>query len=62
MDSKNDNGFTLVELLIIVVILCILATISVFAVRGIADRDQKSACIARPTEQAVASAYYPCPI
>ena len=60
MDSKYDKGFTLVELLIIIVILCILATISVFAVRGIADQDQKSACIAHASKQTVTAAYYPC--
>ncbi len=62
MESKNDNGFTLVELLIIIVILCILATITVFAVRGIADQDQKSACIAHASQQTVTATYFPCRI
>ncbi len=35
MDNKQDKGFTLVELLIVIVILGILATVTVFAVRGI---------------------------
>ncbi|MCU1388757.1 MAG: hypothetical protein JWL72_2095, partial [Ilumatobacteraceae bacterium] len=35
--SKKDKGFTLVELLIVIVILGILATVTVFAVRGITD-------------------------
>jgi prepilin-type N-terminal cleavage/methylation domain-containing protein len=44
MDNKQDKGFTLVELLIVIVILGILATVTVFAVRGITDQGQKSAC------------------
>ena len=44
MESKKDKGFTLVELLIVIVILGILATVTVFAVRGITDQGQKSAC------------------
>jgi prepilin-type N-terminal cleavage/methylation domain-containing protein len=42
--KKNDEGFTLIELLIVIVILGILATVVVFAVGGITDRGQKSAC------------------
>src|ERR1700712_2679603 len=42
--SKKDKGFTLVELLIVIVILGILATVTVFAVRGITDKGTKSAC------------------
>ncbi len=44
MDNKQDKGFTLVELLIVIVILGILATVTVFAVRGITDQGQQSAC------------------
>ena len=44
MENKQDKGFTLVELLIVIVILGILATITVFAVRGITDQGQTSAC------------------
>ena len=40
MDNKQDKGFTLVELLIVIVILGILATVTVFAVRGITDQGQ----------------------
>ena len=46
MENKQDKGFTLVELLIVIVILGILATVTVFAVRGITDQGQKSACAA----------------
>ncbi|MEO1059247.1 MAG: type II secretion system protein [Actinomycetota bacterium] len=42
--KKQDEGFTLVELLIVIVILGILATVTVFAVRGITDQGQESAC------------------
>ena len=42
--AVRDKGFTLVELLIVVVILGILATVTVFAVRGITDKGQESAC------------------
>jgi len=46
MENKQDKGFTLVELLIVIVILGILATVTVFAVRGITDQGQTSACAA----------------
>jgi prepilin-type N-terminal cleavage/methylation domain-containing protein len=44
MNNKQDKGFTLVELLIVIVILGILATVTVFAVRGITDRGQENSC------------------
>ncbi len=59
MDNKQDKGFTLVELLIVIVILGILATVTVFAVRGITERSQENACDVelRALETAV-EAYY----
>jgi len=42
--KKQDEGFTLIELLIVIVILGILATVVVFAVGGITDQGQQSAC------------------
>lgn len=44
MEKNQDKGFTLVELLIVIVILGILATVTVFAVRGITDKGQENAC------------------
>jgi prepilin-type N-terminal cleavage/methylation domain-containing protein len=59
MNNKQDKGFTLVELLIVIVILGILATVTVFAVRGITDRGQENACNveARTIETAAESFY-----
>lgn len=41
---KNDKGFTLIELLIVIIILGVLAGIVVFAVGGVTDRGNASAC------------------
>ena len=41
--SRRDEGFTLVELLIVIVILGVLSTVTVFAVSGITDRGSDSA-------------------
>ena len=59
MENKQDKGFTLVELLIVIVILGILATVTVFAVRGITDRGQENACAAdlRTLETSVEAFY-----
>ena len=43
-EIQDENGFTLVELLVVIVILGILAGVVVFAVNGITNRGQKSAC------------------
>ena len=58
-EVEQDQGFTLVELLIVIVILGILATIVVFAVRGITDQGQESSCKATAKTYEVAiEAYY----
>jgi general secretion pathway protein G len=41
---NQDGGFTLIELLVVIVIIGILAGVVVFAVSGIGDRGQDSAC------------------
>lgn len=57
--NNQDKGFTLVELLIVIVILGILATVTVFAVRGITDDSRQNSCAAeqRTIETAI-EAYY----
>jgi prepilin-type N-terminal cleavage/methylation domain-containing protein len=42
--NRLQQGFTLVELLVVIVILGILAAVVVFAVNGIQDRGQTAAC------------------
>ena len=56
--SRRDKGFTLVELLIVIVILGILATVTVFAVRGITSQGQDSACAADEKMLQVAAEAY----
>ena len=59
MNNKQDKGFTLVELLIVIVILGILATVTVFAVRGITDRGQQNACaVEKRTLDTAVEAFY----
>ncbi|HJQ47753.1 MAG TPA: prepilin-type N-terminal cleavage/methylation domain-containing protein [Amycolatopsis sp.] len=56
---KNQHGFTLIELLMVIVILGILAGIVVFAVSGIQDRGEASACKAEiKTVEVAEEAYY----
>ena len=58
-ETKQDKGFTLVELLIVIVILGILATVTVFAVRGITDQGKSSTCKAdKKTLETAVEAWY----
>jgi len=57
--AREEGGFTLIELLIVIVILGILAAIVVFAVGGITDKGNTSACKSDVKTVEVASeAYY----
>lgn len=51
---RRPNGFTLVELLVVVVILGVLAAVVVFAIGGITDRGQLSADKADVTAMEIA--------
>jgi general secretion pathway protein G len=57
--KQTESGFTLIELLIVIIILGVLAGIVVFAVGGITDRGNASACKADKKNVEIASeAYY----
>ncbi len=59
VQARKDKGFTLVELLIVIVILGILATVTVFAVRGITDKGKSAGCQAdAKTFETGLEAYY----
>ncbi|HWH29173.1 MAG TPA: prepilin-type N-terminal cleavage/methylation domain-containing protein [Mycobacteriales bacterium] len=59
LGAGRQDGFTLIELLIVIVILGVLAGIVVFAVGGITDRGEASACDAdRKTLEVASEAYY----
>ena len=55
---RGEAGFTLVELLVVIVILAILAAVVVFAVGGITDKGNKSACEADYSSLATAEEAY----
>ena len=44
--DRRDCGFTLVELLIVIVVLGMLSSVTVFAVRGITSRGEVEGCSA----------------
>lgn len=43
-DQRAESGFSLVELLVVIVILGILSSVAVFAVRAITDRGESNGC------------------
>ena len=56
--KRDESGFTLIELLIVIIILGVLAGIVVFAVGGITDRGNASACKADKKNVEIASEAY----
>lgn len=58
-DRKSEKGFTLTELLVVIAILGILAAVVVFAVGGINNNSQSSACVSdKQSVQTAEEAYY----
>lgn len=56
--AQGQAGFTLIELLVVIAILAVLAGVVVFAVGGITDNSQTSACdIDERTVRTAAEAY-----
>ena len=55
---RLDRGFSLVELLIVIVILGVLATVAVFAVRGITSKGEESSCGADARTLTIAADVY----
>ena len=55
---RTDRGFTIVEILVVIVILGILSVAVVFTVRGVTDRGEQSACAGdQRTLETAADAY-----
>lgn len=54
MPNRPEAGFTLIEMLIVIVVLGVLAAVVVFSVSGISDVGQSSAC--KSDRQAVVTA------
>jgi len=60
---SEESGFTLIELLVVIIILAILAAVVVFAVSGIGDKGQTSACkIDTRTIRTAEEAFFAAPV
>lgn len=57
-DGHNKNGFTIVELLIVIVVIAILAAISIIAYTGIQDRARSTAALSAAKQVADQIALY----
>lgn len=58
-DKKRERGFTLTELLVVIVILGVLASVVVFSVGGVTNRGNQSACDAdRSTVETAQETYF----
>ena len=55
---SKDGGFTLIEILIVIVILGVLATVTVFAVQGISDKGEEASCQSDHSIITKAAEYY----
>ena len=63
MKGNEESGFTLIELLVVIIILAILAAVVVFAVSGIGDKGQTSACkIDTRTIRTAEEAFFAAPV
>ncbi len=60
--NPSASGFTLVEILIVVVIVGILSTVTVFAVRGITDRGQEALIALTEIPQVCSSKFPTCEV
>lgn len=58
MPSRTDRGFTLIEMLVVIVVLGILAMITVFAVSGVTTSASTQACAEDRARLEVAVEFY----
>jgi general secretion pathway protein G len=57
-NRTKDAGFTLVEILVVIVILGVIAAVVVFSVRGVTDTAEASACVSDAKILTVAAEAY----
>ena len=56
--SHNEEGFSLIEILVVIIVLGVLASVTVFAVRGVADRGEDAACDSEARTLSIAADLY----